>query len=257
MEPLAGGSDAATDLFMTDEDDAMRDKQEFQPLTPDQHVDVQRQEFRAFEQSDVWAGDEPSAATAADSDPLPFAVPSLLRKDADADVDAPGVASAAMEDEPALGQLVQRLGSSMEKRREMLARQAAAQPSEHVPAAAAADAERDPDAGIDPAAPLPDSFEAARPEEARRPFPNRAMWTAAHSRRACSQSRTWANRRCFRSRSAAWSTCSPTKTPMARTMNICPRPSPCRCGVKRQRQSRMTKKSPRSGLCWNWAVRSR
>lgn len=165
MEPLAGGSDAATDLFMTDEDDAMRDKQEFQPLTPDQHVDVQRQEFRAFEQSDAWAGDEPSAATAADSDPLPFAAPSLLRKDADADVDAPGVPSAAMEDEPALGQLVQRLGSSMEKRREMLARQAA-QPSEHVPAAAAADAERDPDAGIDSAAPLPDSFEAARPEEA-------------------------------------------------------------------------------------------
>lgn len=156
IETLAGSAAAASDLPMTDEDYAMSDKQEFQPLTPEQHVAMQRQEFHAVE--------EPGASTIAapfgeaglgEDDPLPFTAPSLLRQAED----APEAAMfEADEEEPALGQLVQRLGSSMEKRRELRARQAVAGPSHH--------AIVDPETDIEPAVPLPDSFEAARPEEA-------------------------------------------------------------------------------------------
>jgi len=156
FETLAGSAAAASDLPTTDEDDAMSDKQEFQPLTPEQHEAMQRQEFHAVEQSGASTFAALSGETGVgEDDPLPFAAPSLLRQAEDAPEAA---VFQADEEEPALGQLVQRLGSSMEKRREMRARQAVASPS--------LDPIADPETDIEPAVPLPDSFEAARPEEA-------------------------------------------------------------------------------------------
>jgi len=169
--PFAGSVAAPVsidyDLPEYPENHAMSDKQEFQPLTPQQHEQLQHQEFHAVAPLEEWmpetaaeAGDaaqpdgrEPEALALQDEvEPLAFAAPSQ----AHAFAAAAALPSEESVEEPALGQLVQRLGSSMQQRREALARRAAEpviQPAFDPVAEAGA-------------APVQDSFEAARPEEA-------------------------------------------------------------------------------------------
>jgi hypothetical protein len=114
----------------------MTDKQEFQPLTRAEECELQVQEFHA--------PDAP-AADGFDIEPLAFSAPSLTR----ADVVAP-----APLDDLGMGQLIQRLGTSIERRRELQAAQLAAAEDAAAVAAAAAPANASA------------TFEAARPEEA-------------------------------------------------------------------------------------------
>lgn len=154
------------------EDDFMSDKQEFRPLTLGQQEELQRQDFfaRADPASfgravrpEVTAGPEldPVGETIA-AEPLQFAAPSQARQEArPADAawnDAPVAAvefETANPEDLGMVQLVQRLGHSLEKRREQLAldaqkqQQAAAQPLPETAPTASQQA-----------------FEAARPEEA-------------------------------------------------------------------------------------------
>lgn len=153
------------------EDDFMDDKQEFRPLTLGQQEELQRQDFfpraepasfgRALrpELAPELAPDafgEPfgkPAGVAAEAEPLHFAAPFRAQLEP-APAAAPPAPAGAEPLDSGMSQLIERLGHSMEKRREQLAldaqkqQHAAAQPQE--PAAAAAR----------------QAFEAARPEEA-------------------------------------------------------------------------------------------
>ncbi|MGC1269140.1 MAG: hypothetical protein WA842_00930, partial [Croceibacterium sp.] len=151
------------------EDAFMTDKQEFQPLTLGQQEELQRQDFfpRAEPASFGRAvrAEAPDAAAPAsamvepvaesvESEPLHFAAPSLARHEEEP------VAAAddgkRNSEEPGMLQLVQRLGHSLEKRRETLALDAQKQ----LEALAQV-----PESETAPAA-TPQAFEAARPEEA-------------------------------------------------------------------------------------------
>ena len=147
---------------LPDEDPPMTFKQEFQPSSPEPPAGLKRQEFAA-------------APARSEPEPLPFSPPSLARRAAMVEAEAPHDAAPAPEPEPepepirpqpvpaapepppfrgdwasasvaelGLVQLVQRLGASLERRRDRLA--------------AAPDAA--------PAAPAPAGFEPAAAEDA-------------------------------------------------------------------------------------------
>jgi hypothetical protein len=132
----------------------MTDKQEFQPLSSAEEFELQVQEFHAPE-----APETAGFTAALDAEPLAFSAPSLARTEMEAPVVEPVFTTApAPLDDLGMGQLIQRLGTSIERRRELQA--AAAQQAELAAAEAAAAA------AVPATPPAAAAFEAARPEEA-------------------------------------------------------------------------------------------
>ena len=172
------------------EDAFMNDKQEFHPLTLGQQEELQRQEFTRADPASFGRavrGEIPADTRApfeaapfgfaqGEAEPLHFAAPSLARQEAAmaavpaadaaaADAWSAPVADLAATDAEDLGmvQLVQRLGHSLEKRREQLAldaQQKLDRMAHHLPAEPVEDSIPEPEAVA------PSAFEAARPEEA-------------------------------------------------------------------------------------------
>lgn len=156
-DEAAAEADLHEDAFMTD-------KQEFQPLTLGQQEELQRQDFfpraepasfgRAVRAEAPDAAAVEPIAESVESEPLHFAAPSLARHEEEPVAETED--GQRNPEDLGMLQLVQRLGHSLEKRREKLAL-AAQQQLEAL--AQVSEAETAPAA-------TPQVFEAARPEEA-------------------------------------------------------------------------------------------